>query len=368
MLIGNPEIIMLASFLLALLVSLGITSALVATRHFYEHFSNGKHVGVQRIHTHSVPRIGGAAVIGGQIAGGLMLSPDLRALWMVVLLSSIPAFGSGLLEDLTNRVGVKWRLISTICAGFIFCFSTGYYLTYTDLPGLDWLLGFTWFAIPFTAIVIAGVANAFNIIDGVNGLCLGTAIITFAGLAIVAGLYGDMPILMICMISLGALTGIFLLNFPSGLIFLGDGGAYMTGMLVVVTAMMLPLRHPEISPLMGLLGLCYPITEMLVSIHRRMVRKGSHPGQPDRLHLHSLVFRSKANLLACKIKMPDLRNSISAVLLWPLPGLSVILMIFFHNSSAALLMGILVINVLYLWVYRHVALLRRPLVRSISYN
>lgn len=359
---------MLIPLIVALLVSVGIAAALVATKHLYEHFSHGKHAGVQRIHTHSVPRIGGLAVIGGQIAGGLMLPPELRTLWMLVFLSSIPAFASGLVEDVTNRVGVKWRLFATLCGGLIFYFITGYYLTYTNIPGLDWLLGFTWFAVPFTAIVIAGIANAFNIIDGVNGLCLGTALIIFSGLAVVAGQYGDMPILMICMVSIGALTGIFLLNFPAGLIFLGDGGAYAIGMFLAVTAMMLPLRHPEISPLMGLLGLCYPITEMLVSIHRRIVRQGSHPGQPDRLHLHSLVYRSKANQLAWKMRVPDLRNPISAVLLWPLPIMSTILMIFLHQSSAALLICILMINVLYLWVYRHVALLRRSPTRDMSYN
>ncbi|MGI3212192.1 MraY family glycosyltransferase [Roseovarius tibetensis] len=358
----------LVPFIAALLVSVGIAAALVATQCFYAHFSHDKHVGVQKLHTDTVPRIGGLALIGGQIAGGLTLSPDLRTLWLMLFLSSIPAFSSGLLEDVTNRVGVKWRLIATICAGLIFCFVTGYHLTYADLPGIDWLLSFTWFAVPLTAIVIAGVANAFNIIDGVNGLCLGTAIITFMGLAVIAGQYGDMQILMICMISIGALMGIFLLNFPSGLIFLGDGGAYLIGMFVVVTAMMLPLRHPEISPLVGLLGLCYPIFEMLVSIHRRSVRKGSHPGQPDRLHLHSLIFRSQAKQLAYKMNAPNLRNPMSAVLIWPLPILSVTLMILFHTSSTAILIGIVMIVVLYLWAYRQVTLLRRSTTRELSYN
>ncbi|MCA1777523.1 MAG: glycosyltransferase [Loktanella sp.] len=323
---------------------------------------------MQKIHTDPVPRIGGLALAGGLISGGLALPPDLQPLWMLVCLSSLPALGAGLVEDVTNRVGPKWRLGATLLAGLIFCLATGDHLTKSDLPGLDWLLGFTWFAIPFTVIVIAGVANAFNIIDGVNGLSLGTALFTLAGLAVIAHQYDDTPILAICVISIGALAGIFVLNFPSGMIFLGDGGAYATGMVVVVTAIMLPLRHPEISPLTGLLGLSYPILEVLISVHRRIVRKNSHPGQPDRLHLHSLIFRSQARRLACKIKAPNLRNPITALLTWPLPILSVTLMVFFHGSSAALLAGILVIVVLYLQAYRHVALLRRSMRRDASYS
>ena len=356
---------MLMPFVVALLVSVSISAALVATKRLHAHIYHDKHNGVQKIHTDTVPRIGGLALAGGLIAGGLALPPELRSLWLLVCLSSVPAFGAGLLEDVTNRVGAKWRLVATLFGGLIFCLATGYHLTESDLPGLDWLLGFTWFAIPFTVIVIAGVANAFNIIDGVNGLSLGTALITFAGLAVIAGQYGDMPILAICMISIGALAGIFLLNFPSGVIFLGDGGAYATGLIVVVTAIMLPLRHPEISPLMGLLGLSYPILEMLISIQRRMVRQYSHPGKADRLHLHSLIFRSKARQLARKVKAPAMRNPVTAVLVWPLPILSVTLMVFFHGSSAALLTGIMVIVVLYLQVYRRVALLRRSMTDKI---
>lgn len=276
-------------------------------------------------------------------------------------LSSLPAFTAGLLEDVTHRVGAKWRLLATICAGGIFSITTGYHLTHANLPGLDWLLSFTWFAIPFTAIVIAGIANALNIIDGVNGLCLGTALIVFMGLAIVAGQHGDMQILAICVVSIGALLGVFVLNFPAGLIFLGDAGAYLIGMFLAVTAGMLPLRHPEISPLMGLLGLSYPIIEMLISIQRRLARKNTHPGQADRLHLHSLLYRSKARQLAWSIGIPKSRNPASAVLIWPLPILSVILMVLFQSNSIAILVSIAGILVLYLLVYRRIALLRTPL-------
>ena len=348
----------LVLFINAFLASLAVAVILIATQHLHGRFSQDSQAGVQKIHTHAVPRIGGLALAGGQIAGGLTLTPDLSGLWLIVWLSCLPAFVFGFVEDITKRVGAKWRLMATLCGGSVFCVASGYHLTHADLPGLDWLLTFAWFAIPFTAIVIAGIANAFNIIDGVNGLSLGTAMIVFAGLAVVAAQYGDVSILVICVISLGALAGLLLVNFPFGLIFLGDAGAYAIGTAVVVTAMMLPLRHPDISPLMGLLGLSYPITEMLVSIWRRMTRKNSHPAQPDRLHLHSLIHRDLARRVACTIKAPRLRNPVAAALIWPLPLLAVTLMVLFHETSAALLAGVAVIVVIYLYVYRRVAHLK----------
>lgn len=69
--------------------------------------------------------------------------------------------------------------------------------------------------------------------------------------------------------------------------------------------------------------------------------------------------------MACKINAPEMRNPVTAALMWPFPILSVILMVFFHSNPVALLTGILVIGTLYLWVYRRVALLQDPRTREI---
>ncbi|MFC2970585.1 MraY family glycosyltransferase, partial [Acidimangrovimonas pyrenivorans] len=287
------------------------------------HLSHDDRDGVQKLHRAPVPRVGGLALLAGQLLGGLALPAGMRELWWAVCLSVLPAFAAGLAEDITKRVGVRWRLAATILAGLLFSILTGYSIARVGLPGADALLALKWFAIPFTAFAIGGIANALNIIDGVNGLASGSAIIVLSGFALVAAQSGDGEMLALCLVSIGALAGFFVLNFPLGKLFLGDAGAYSTGFVLAVIAVMLPLRNPQLSPLIGLLALAYPVIETMVSIHRRTVRKGTNPGQPDRLHLHSLVYRHRARSLARALGLPHLRNAMTSVLLWLLPLLSV---------------------------------------------
>jgi UDP-N-acetylmuramyl pentapeptide phosphotransferase/UDP-N-acetylglucosamine-1-phosphate transferase len=228
-----------------------------------------------------------------------------------------------------------------------------------DLPGVDWLLSFGLPSLLFTAFAIGGIANAINIIDGVHGLASGSAILILSGFALVAWQVGDTQILGIALVSIGSLAGFFLLNFPMGRIFLGDAGAYTVGFLLAVLAVMLPARNAELSPLIGLLALAYPVTETLVSIHRRMVRKGAHPGRPDRLHLHSLIYRSRARRLAQSLDSPHLRNALSGLLMMGLPLLSSGLMVMFGKDTGWTLSSLVAMVVVYLTIYRKVALLNR---------
>jgi UDP-N-acetylmuramyl pentapeptide phosphotransferase/UDP-N-acetylglucosamine-1-phosphate transferase len=172
--------------------------------------------------------------------GGINLPAEAQWMWWMLCLSAIPAFAFGLLEDVTKRVGVKTRLVATLFSGLIFCMLTGYQITRVDIPGLDWVFSFWLLSLLFTAFAIAGIANAINIIDGVNGLASGTSIIILSGFAIVAQQTGDMVLVGICRVSIGALSGFFLVNFPMGRLFLGDAGAYTIGFILAAVAVALP--------------------------------------------------------------------------------------------------------------------------------
>jgi len=348
----------LSLILLAFSSSLIIALALVLTERFHGRLSLDSPAGVQKLHAKPVPRIGGLALFGGYVAGGLTLPDGLQDLWVLAGFASLPAFLSGFAEDITKQVGACWRLGATIGAGVLYCLLGGQTLGGFGVPVLDGLLSLWWIGVPLTAVVIGGVANAFNIIDGVNGLSSGTAIIVLAGLAIVADRQNDAEILALCLVMIGALAGFLVLNYPLGLIFLGDAGAYLTGAIVAMVAVMLPLRHPELTPSMGLLALAYPVIEMLVSIRRRMNRNGTHPGRADRLHLHSLVFRDLARRLAGTIGVPASRSAVTATVLWGLPAVSVALMLATSDSGPATLSALALVLALYVVIYRRVALMR----------
>lgn len=342
----------------ACIASAAVAIVLVLTRQFHGRFTLDNQPGVQKLHVRPTPRIGGIALVAGAVVSMFLLGSGAAALWGLICLTAIPAFLAGLIEDLTKQVGVKTRLCATIVSGLLFCMISGYAVRKTAIPGLDVLFGFAPFAVLFTAVAIGGIANAINIIDGVNGLASGAVIIILLGFAVVAGNAGDMPLQAICLVAAGSILGFFLLNYPMGLIFFGDAGAYTAGFVLAVVAVLLPARNPELSPLIGLLGLSYPVMETLVSIHRRLVREGTNPGQPDRLHLHSLVYRSFARRAAQAIGLPAMRNPMTSTVMWFFPFLSALLCVLAAQSTLGVVLSICLVGASYLLAYRRVALLR----------
>jgi len=349
----SSAIPLLGAFVASALVAI----TLVRTQRAHGHLSHDSDAGVQKVHAKPTPRVGGVAIATGLILGGLLMPKTDEALWWGLCLSALPAFAAGLWEDLTKNARARWRLAATVFAGLLFSAVTGYRIASLDFSVADLLLSSLWISIPFTAFAIGGIANAINLIDGVNGLASGSSIIILIGYAIVAVGVGDTEIVTFCLLNLGALGGFFVLNFPFGRIFLGDAGAYLTGFVLAAIAVMLPMRNPELSPLLGLLALSYPVIETMVSIHRRTVRKGTHPGKADRLHLHSLVYRDLARRLARFLRVPGLRNAMTSILLWNMAALSTALTVLFSHDTALILLGLGIMFAVYLVLYRRVALL-----------
>lgn len=319
------EILITAFFsagLWAFLVSLSVGVLLLLTTRWHGCYSFDLAQGIQAIHTKPIPRVGGIAIYlgvmvcylfltlrhGGVSVGGnspqdfslaklvippalLVRSPGaLLPILGLMLFAGLPAFLFGLVEDLTKQVSVLVRLLATMISGGLASVITGYHLTHLGLPGIDSILLVAWVAIIFTAFAVGGVANAINIIDGLNGLASAVLIVAFLGLASLAGVVGDISLVWVCVVMVCAVLGFFLLNWPFGKIFLGDGGSYFGGFALAWVCVLLVERNPQISPFACLLICIYPVTEVLFSVYRRWVRK-TRAGEPDRLHLHSLVHR-----------------------------------------------------------------------------
>ncbi len=207
-----------------------------------------------------------------------------------VLIAGAPAFAAGLTEDLTKRVSAHARFLASMsCAVLAFSIS-GYSITRLDVPGIDWLLGLPMLSVVFTAFAVAGVINAVNIIDGMNGLASITALVIFSTFALLGSAHGDPVLVQTCWILGGATFGFVLFNWPLGKIFLGDGGAYFLGFGIAWLAVLLPARHPEVSAWASLLICGFPILEVLFSMQRRWRCKRPIDA-PDNLHLHSLIKR-----------------------------------------------------------------------------
>lgn len=255
--------------------------------------------GVQKVHTTAVPRIGGIAVLAGVVLGVLLfvrlfpgeIKQSLEVRTILLLLASVPAFAAGIIEDVTKRVPVRVRLAATVLSALLASVALGATVDGIDIWGVDNLLKIVPIAIIVTATVVAGGANAINIIDGFNGLAGSTVLIMTAGLVAVAVDCGDAYIAARGVLCAGATVGFLLFNFPTGKLFLGDGGAYFLGFWVAELAVLLLVRNPAVNAWQVLAICAYPVIEVLFSIYRRKFIKNTSPGAPDALHLHALVYR-----------------------------------------------------------------------------
>ncbi len=277
-------------FVVASLTSMVLTLTLVATLRWHGRLSLDECVGVQKCHHQAVPRVGGIAVVAASLAVYVADGSPGQSLLGQVLIAGAPAFAAGLTEDLTKRVSAHARFLASMsCAVLAFSIS-GYSITRLDVPGIDWLLGLPMLSVVFTAFAVAGVINAVNIIDGMNGLASITALVIFSTFALLGSAHGDPVLVQTCWILGGATFGFVLFNWPLGKIFLGDGGAYFLGFGIAWLAVLLPARHPEVSAWASLLICGFPILEVLFSMQRRWRCKRPIDA-PDNLHLHSLIKR-----------------------------------------------------------------------------
>ncbi|WP_438978926.1 MraY family glycosyltransferase [Polynucleobacter sp.] len=346
--------VLAVSFLASLLITLWV----IRSGHLHSKFSaDSDTAAIQKFHSHLVPRIGGLGILIGLLISFLVRRLENEAVsnfGLLLIASSLPAFLFGFLEDITKKIGVKVRLIASFLAAAIAGQLLDGWLTSVQILGIDNLmLAYPALAIGITCFAVAGVANAFNIIDGYNGLSSMVAIIILNGLTYVAFQVGDTQIMIAALAMIGALLGFLVWNYPRGLIFLGDGGAYLVGFWIAELSVLLTARHPEISKWFPLLLCIYPIFETLFTIYRRVVLKRIHPGVPDALHLHQLIYRRIVRWDSSdkSQQLQIYRNSMTSPYLWLLCLLGVIPAVLFWRYHLALKGFAVIFAISYIWIY-----------------
>ncbi len=321
--------------------------------------------GPQKFHAHAVPRVGGVGIFAGMLAGAALLtwmSGASEPLAFLLLACSLPAFGAGLIEDFTKRVSPAQRLLATVVSAALAFWLLDAQITRSDVPGLDTLLAIGAGAFIVTLLAVAGIANSVNIIDGFNGLASMCVMIMLAAIAYVASQTDDPLVGALALLGIGAVLGFFVWNFPSGLIFLGDGGAYFLGFYVAEMSILLLVRNPEVSPLFPLLVCIYPVFETLFSIYRRRFLRAVPPSMPDGIHLHSLIYRRVLRWAVGDRSAKALirRNSMTSPFLWALCMLSVVPAVLFWQSSAVMAASLALFALSYVALYWSIVRFRSP--------
>ncbi len=265
-------------------------------------------VGVQKHHTGSPPRVGIVPIGAGVSSGVLLLfTGDLSSpasadcaqaarYLLLILVASLPVVALGLAEDITERIPARARLIAAAVSAAAAIVLLGTRVVRVDVPGLEGLVTYAPVSVLLTLLVVSGHTHAMNIVDGLNGLTGGIAVLGLSATAFVCWRLGDAVLVDVCIVLALSVAGFLVLNFPHGRVFMGDGGAYFEGFALVQVWLLLLSRHPEVSPWYVVAVAFHPTMETVFSIYRRKLQRARLGGvmSADRLHLHSLLYHRRA--------------------------------------------------------------------------
>ncbi|RLY79991.1 undecaprenyl/decaprenyl-phosphate alpha-N-acetylglucosaminyl 1-phosphate transferase, partial [Staphylococcus hominis] len=182
-------------------------------------------------------------------------------------------------------------------------------------------------SIPITIIWIVAITNAINLIDGLDGLASGVSVIGLTTIGFIAILQGNVFIIMICSLLIGALLGFLFFNFHPASIFLGDSGALMIGFIIGFLSLLGFKNITFISLFFPIVILAVPFIDTLFAMIRR-VRNGQHIMQADKSHLHhkllALGYTHRQTVLL--IYSIAIMFSLSSIILYLSQPLGVLLM------------------------------------------
>jgi len=245
--------------------------------------------GRRKLHAHAVPRVGGIPiVISYLVVYALLLavpSRDGSAVFsqMPLILALLPAaaviFATGIVDDLR---GIKpWQKLSGQLAGAALALAGGVQIT--SIGG--YALGQT-LSVLVTLAWLVGCSNAFNLIDGLDGLASGMGLFSTLTIFVAAVLQNNHMLALATLPLCGSLLGFLRYNFNPASVFLGDSGSLLIGFLLGCYGV---IWSHKSATLLGMtapvMALAIPLLDVLLAILRRWLR-----GQPifggDRHHIH----------------------------------------------------------------------------------
>ena len=244
---------------------------------------------IRKIHTGNVPLIGGLVIFISIVYGTFVFGVD--PFYRIIIISLIPILIVGTIDGIgAIEVPVSFRLIAQILASWLVILFTDVYLR--DLGNLfgQGTVYLNQFGIPFTIFAVVGICNAFNMLDGKDGLAGSVAVVIISSLLFLLYLNGFIYNWGLILIVSLAVFLAFNLNLfgQDRKIFLGEHGSSSLGHLIAWNLVYLSQETDFITPVTALWFVFFPLTDALFTFTRR-IRIGQSIVKADRRHLHHIL-------------------------------------------------------------------------------
>ena len=242
--------------------------------------------GARKVHRYPIPRVGGLAIAISYLVAYVLVRPEegsplaqqLSLVWRLLPGAAL-AFAIGLLDDLFNlrawiKLGGQLAAAGLACVGGVRIVSIGG--TPTD----------AWWSIPLTILWLLACMNAFNLVDGLDGLAVGVGLFATLTVFTAAMMQHNMVLAVATFPLAGALLAFLCYNFNPATIFLGDSGSLLIGFLLGCYAAIWSNKSATLLGMTApLMALSIPLLDVALAIVRRFLRR-----QPifaaDRGHIH----------------------------------------------------------------------------------
>ena len=297
------------------------------------------------IHNHDVARLGGFIIVF--ILGSSQIFIGFNFIISALLISGIPLFVVGLIEDFGKEIHPKFRLLLCFIAPIFAILLLNTWINRVNVQYIDFVLSITFIAILLTIITITALSQAYNLIDGLNGLSAGFSIISLACILAINQRLGQSELVLICALFIGTITGFWLVNIAMGRLFLGDSGAYFVGFIVAWIAVLATNANPTLSAWALLLSTLHPVIEIFHTVIRRF-RFKNNVLLADQDHMHHLVKR----FLDHKVNVKDkTRNSLSSLIILFASLPAAIIAFYFYDNTLVCATCTGLFTILYFKIY-----------------
>jgi UDP-GlcNAc:undecaprenyl-phosphate GlcNAc-1-phosphate transferase len=235
----------------------------------------------RKIHSHPMPRLGGVGIFTSFVLSLLLLKLSSSFLpstaWndtqqgILLIASLLMVFIVGFWDDVRSlRPGQKF-IVQVIAATVVY--AAGVRVSAISNVFGSGLIEMGFFDYPVTILWIVGVTNAFNLIDGLDGLASGVAIIAAATIFAISCISGQLGIAAIALLIAGSVLGFLRYNFNPARIFLGDSGSLFLGFSLAVLSIQSSTKGSTAFTIaVPILALGLPIVDTLLSMVRRFLK------------------------------------------------------------------------------------------------